>query len=419
MSTRIISLIFISILIIFGCSARPGKINVTNKRSAATPPVPPPAYLTYEKTVLYLKKGEDFQGSEPTVQGVPDLFLISPDLPDGLMIDPNTGKISGNPKSPQAEQSYTVTASNNTGTTSTKIWITITTDWWHPSSARRIPITIENKVNNPLADYQVPVVIPAGDTRFSDMDLQCSNLRFIEEGSNSDLTHWVESCGNGSSASLVWLKIPSLQSNQSNNAYLYFTTAAGLASNAPQTFDFFDSFETNLGWQANYYNHFACADSWTGHGHTLGSGQVATGSPSATGTVDTLTPLSGTKAFLMWVDCGEDYIVSLNTGLNVTQQNFSYALNFRYNTRHSNYPNQTPSGASYYYQSNGTNFVGLAHTYQWTAVSNALTSPTIKLRVKDNDGIEVNSVRLQIDDLFVRKAVSPEPTVTLGQVELQ
>ncbi len=64
----------------------------------------------------------------PTVSGSGIIYSVSPSLPDGLILNPTTGAITGTPTSAQSSISYTVTATNSGGYRSTSISITINYD---------------------------------------------------------------------------------------------------------------------------------------------------------------------------------------------------------------------------------------------------------------------------------------------------
>ena len=63
----------------------------------------------------------------PTVTGgKPDNFSITPVLPDGLVFDTSTGKISGTPSANKAATTYTITANNTAGNKTTTINFAVT-----------------------------------------------------------------------------------------------------------------------------------------------------------------------------------------------------------------------------------------------------------------------------------------------------
>ena len=89
--------------------------------STSPPPGPPPpsalSYSSPETAVV----GQALSVS-PSVSGSVSNYTVSPALPPGLSINVTTGTISGTPSSTSAQTTYTVTASNNSGST-TFAWV--------------------------------------------------------------------------------------------------------------------------------------------------------------------------------------------------------------------------------------------------------------------------------------------------------
>ena len=74
---------------------------------------------TYASTVLITP-------NIPSVTGTPTQYVVSPALPTGLSISASTGHITGTPTTPTAMATYTVMASNASGSTTVGLVITIT-----------------------------------------------------------------------------------------------------------------------------------------------------------------------------------------------------------------------------------------------------------------------------------------------------
>ncbi|MDG1549704.1 MAG: putative Ig domain-containing protein, partial [Candidatus Poseidoniaceae archaeon] len=86
----------------------------------------PPYQLSYNDDPFTLTKGTVMSDANPTVSGgTVDTWIIDPALPTGLVIDPSTGVISGNPTVISSTTSYIITASNTGGVTTTTVSITV------------------------------------------------------------------------------------------------------------------------------------------------------------------------------------------------------------------------------------------------------------------------------------------------------
>jgi hypothetical protein len=85
------------------------------------PPPPPPAAaapsaLSYTSASTYTT-GTALTPLTPTVTGTVTSYVVSPGFPAGITLDATTGQISGTPMAPAPATTYTVTASNATGST--------------------------------------------------------------------------------------------------------------------------------------------------------------------------------------------------------------------------------------------------------------------------------------------------------------
>ncbi len=69
----------------------------------------------------------------PTVAGVPTSYSVSPSLPAGLSLNTTTGVISGSPTSASAAATYTVTATNVSGSATKAVSIAVTNSFFNNS----------------------------------------------------------------------------------------------------------------------------------------------------------------------------------------------------------------------------------------------------------------------------------------------
>ncbi|AOP33318.1 hypothetical protein A0128_05335 [Leptospira tipperaryensis] len=81
--------------------------------------------LTYSTSSFEFVKNITISAIQPTVAGLVTSFTVSPALPSGLSFDSTTGVITGTPNSKQIASSYTVTASNSSGSSSSSIQISV------------------------------------------------------------------------------------------------------------------------------------------------------------------------------------------------------------------------------------------------------------------------------------------------------
>jgi gliding motility-associated-like protein len=88
-----------------------------------------PTNLSYESSTLVASNGSPVTNVAPTSSGgAIQNYTISPNLPAGIVIDASTGIISGTPSSPSTLTTYTITATNSIGTTTSTINIEVTGD---------------------------------------------------------------------------------------------------------------------------------------------------------------------------------------------------------------------------------------------------------------------------------------------------
>ena len=91
---------------------------------AITVRLAPPSALSYRNPQSY-DVAAVITPLLPIVTGTVSLYAASPALPAGLVIDPSTGRISGKPTAAAPAQTYVITASNSSGSTTFSLSITV------------------------------------------------------------------------------------------------------------------------------------------------------------------------------------------------------------------------------------------------------------------------------------------------------
>lgn len=113
--------------------------------------------------------------------------------------------------------------------------------WYNNSWNYRKPITISNS-GSTLTDYQIPVAIDTASlVAVGKLLSNCNDIRFTDTDGSTLLNYWIES-GCNTSSTKIWIKIPSITSG-TNTIYLYYgNSGASTSSNGDNTFIFFDDF---------------------------------------------------------------------------------------------------------------------------------------------------------------------------------
>jgi hypothetical protein len=97
----------------------------TSVQIAVGPAVTPPSNLVYPQTSISIEAGQPFVTDIPTVSGTVTAYSVSPALPAGLTLDPNTGAVYGSPSTSSASNTYTVTATNAGGNTTASLTLVV------------------------------------------------------------------------------------------------------------------------------------------------------------------------------------------------------------------------------------------------------------------------------------------------------
>ncbi len=89
-------------------------------------PILSPEKLNYGERIIQLSQGDEIQSLTPSFIGDgPELWQISPPLPSGLIINLDSGVISGIPNQTSSITKFTITASNIAGSSNTILYIEV------------------------------------------------------------------------------------------------------------------------------------------------------------------------------------------------------------------------------------------------------------------------------------------------------
>lgn len=110
-------------------------------------------------------------------------------------------------------------------------------------------ITIQNRVDYELTDYQVKIELDSSNFDFSHAKSDGSDIRFYDPETEKKLSYWIEVWDKGSEHAIIWVKIPSIPANGVKKIRMvYGNPNASGESDGSATFDFFDDFTTWNGW---------------------------------------------------------------------------------------------------------------------------------------------------------------------------
>jgi len=144
------------------------------------------------------------------------------------------------------------------------VFTTTTYAQWLCPWENRIPYIITETSGNDLTNHQVKLDIAF----LSGMNADFSDLRFTTSDGTTSLDYWIE-ISTPSTNAIVWVEVPTLSANSKSTIYLYYCNpSATSASNGPNTFVFFDHFDTFQGW-SNFGTGVVVADNTTIPGTSL------------------------------------------------------------------------------------------------------------------------------------------------------
>ena len=109
------------------------------------------------------------------------------------------------------------------------------------SSCYRRLVTVKNNTSSELNDYTVMVDLDTNALiQQGKLQPDCNDIRFVLLD-GTELNYWVENCGDTNTH--IWVKIPEIPASGEVNVYLYYGDASAVGeSNGRETFVLFDDF---------------------------------------------------------------------------------------------------------------------------------------------------------------------------------
>lgn len=172
-----------------------------------------PSDLTYTGSPYTFTKGTAITTQTPTVTGTVTGCSSSPTLPTGLSIDSTTCAISGTATTAQSATDYTITASNDGGSTTATINITVMGTWVQDAYLKAS--------NSHDQDQFSSAIAISGDYAIVATNREDSNSTSID---NTDGSASSDNSASGSGAAYVF-KRDSSTGNWTQDAYLKASNA--------------------------------------------------------------------------------------------------------------------------------------------------------------------------------------------------
>ncbi|RLI81261.1 MAG: hypothetical protein DRP01_11090 [Archaeoglobales archaeon] len=111
----------------------------------------------------------------------------------------------------------------------------------------RRKVHIKELSGNTLTDYQIKIVLGAGDPIFTHARSAGEDIRFCYYPEEEMLSYWIEKYDPDAEEAIIWVKVPEIPANSEIEIFMYYgNPTVASASDGDATFEFFDDFETDL-----------------------------------------------------------------------------------------------------------------------------------------------------------------------------
>ncbi len=108
----------------------------------------------------------------------------------------------------------------------------------------RRKVHIKELSGNTLTDYQIKIVLGAGDPIFAHARSAGEDIRFCYHPEEEMLSYWIEKYDLDAEEAIIWVKVPEIPANSEIEIYMYYGNPdVASASDGEATFEFFDDFE--------------------------------------------------------------------------------------------------------------------------------------------------------------------------------
>lgn len=210
----------------------------------------PTTSFNYSGEAFTLNAGESFTGAVPSWSGrAPTSFTATPALPAGLVLNAQTGVITGTPTAAAANLAVTIRAANATDTVTKALTFTVaaaTADGAYATAwSRHATLTLNTtasgaNVTGTVAKFPVLVRLGAADTLvFGTAHATGRDLRFTKMDNTTRLPHQIDHWDNAGKSAAVWVLLDSVVGNDNTQSIRmhWGNASASPLSNGNAVFD--------------------------------------------------------------------------------------------------------------------------------------------------------------------------------------
>jgi hypothetical protein len=293
---------------------------------------------------------------------------------------------------------------------------------WLKGWQYRKPITINNTQNsNTLTNYQVLVTL---DTQSlisaGKMQPYCNDTRFTDSDGNTLLSYWIES-GCNTTSTKFWVNVTNIPASSTKTIYVYYgNSSATSASNGTATFVKFFDFNSGTGqncyspgswqWRCDYPGNFSYFTGRTSGG-VYGSNYTSVAYEGAYSINSTIG------------DTSAGYYLDFDAEFNFTQfpTPDNYLTTFYLKTEASGSETSSNFVITQKYSTIWENVTIHNINQDWTRVQAITNSSYSRLRIffrAHTSTTGATSIqKIWVDNVFIAKYTSPEPTTSVGNEE--